>query len=380
VSQHGYPALVDGPSTVAIVDTHLYVDEDFGHTLRQIDIRSAQSRRFPMPDDVVVYQVRSVEGQVQVASSRGSWRFSPVSGTFGPVEPDHDMSTALSLARAKYSDLDIDASGFAIDPAGNVYLATSSPFAVGRRIWRIDGTTGAVTTLIGPGTAVRNDPRVGGHTWYPKSLTAPTLDGRNRLWFLDAGRNLLLRFDLSTSTLDYVAVGPPPRPKADDFKSTYTTDLAGLAADAQGNVYAADHSGRRVVRIDPTGRVSTFAHVGGRKVNTLYDAFSVPIEPDDIACDNEFGPARARVEVADSFGGSIPGAAIHAVVPNRRAPAITDSHGVAFLEWSDSVEAVLVAEISGFKPEATRFKVSRGCTSTWRVTLSMGAMRTHSMF
>lgn len=57
----------------------------------------------------------------------------------------------------------------------------------------------------------------------------------------------------------------------------FDEDLLGIAVDAGGDVYVADHAGRRIVRITPTGAVSTVLTTG-----SIWTPTGVAVEPDGL--------------------------------------------------------------------------------------------------
>ena len=387
----GEGSFVDGPSVIEIVGRTLYVDEMFGRVLRSIDLDTGRSRRIPVPSGVIMDLRRSADGTLILHGEDQAWRLdatgalvaarqSDVGQLDGPLRPQLPASVGARVGDSVQG------------PSGEVFFTTSSEYATGRRIWRlIPG--GTPTTFVGPWARIVGDPRQHGASWYPKSLGALVLDGRGALWFLDRGRHMILRAELSSGVVTFVQGGAIDPSPWDPYGLQSAGEFTDLAADTGGNIYAADYGGQRVVRIDRgTGRLTRIARVGGSREQGISDGWGEVAEPERVTCAEHARSGTAVIEVVDSQGGAIPGAEVFVLGATGLDGALradgaggveatirTDAAGHASLAipTSRSIRAVIL--LPGFDPAVTAFKASEGCTSTVRVELTVGPMRSHRM-
>jgi sugar lactone lactonase YvrE len=152
----------------------------------------------------------------------------------------------------------------AMDAAGVIYMADGFESPANAKIERIDSTTGARTTIVGPDTPVVMDPTVGGGPWHILSPSALTWDRSNGLLFLDPINGRVLRLDLSTGVVR--ALCGSTRGDSGDGGPAVRARLnnpSALAVDKDGNIFVADFVANRIRRIDGrTGLISTVAGNG----------------------------------------------------------------------------------------------------------------------
>ena len=149
--------------------------------------------------------------------------------------------------------------GLAVDAAGNVYVADYN----NNRIRKIDGTTGAVTTLAGAGGS--------GYLDNANPLTAqfanPTdvaVDAAGNVYVADFGNSRIRKIDGTTGEVTTVAGDGTLgfQDNVDPLLAKFN-GIFGITVDASGNLYVADTYNNRIRKIDgTTGEVTTFAGDG----------------------------------------------------------------------------------------------------------------------
>lgn len=148
--------------------------------------------------------------------------------------------------------------GLDVDAAGNVFVADSGNF----RIRRID-PTGTITTVAGdgyPGFAGDGGPAVRAALAY---VTDVAVDDAGRLYISDTNNNRIRLVDRRGVIITIAGTGQfgfsgDGGPGANAALNGPTS----VAVDPAGAVYVADVGNHRIRRIDPSGRISTFAGTG----------------------------------------------------------------------------------------------------------------------
>lgn len=174
-------------------------------------------------------------------------------------------------------------SGIAVDSSGNLYIAET-----GNGIVRlVDPRSGLLTTLAGK-PANQAAP-----TDKPLSPTAITVDARGASGFIASEATRVLsqftRSGTGPASLTAVAGGGTfqPVPPGTDRSQIFLNGPNGLAFDRNQNLYIADQSNNRVLKMSPDGKVSVFAG-NGDAGSGIYGrpATDVPIlDPAGIAVD-----------------------------------------------------------------------------------------------
>ena len=144
----------------------------------------------------------------------------------------------------------------AADSAGNLYIADSS----NHRIRRVD-SSGTITTVAGGGSADGdNVPAVQARLSRPSGVV---LDGAGNLYIADTSNHRILRVD-SSGTITTVA-GTGERGFGGDGGPAVQAQLAfpfGVAVDSAGNLFIADTLNSRIRRLDTKGTITTVAGTG----------------------------------------------------------------------------------------------------------------------
>ena len=152
--------------------------------------------------------------------------------------------------------------GITEDAAGNLYISDTN----NNRVRRVDAQTGLISTIAGTGTPAFSGDG-GAATSAEVSLPGGILlDGAGDVYFADTGNQCVRRIDAFSGVITTVAgTGGHQGYTGDNGPATAAllTSPAGLALDAQGNLYIAD-SGNNVIRKvnASTGVITTVAGTG----------------------------------------------------------------------------------------------------------------------
>src|SRR5438034_866674 len=151
--------------------------------------------------------------------------------------------------------------GVAVDSSGNLYIADLG----NERIRKIAAATGIITTVAGNGVlGFAGD----GGAATNASLTRPAgvaLDAGGNLYIADLGNERIRKFAAATGIITTVA-GNGVFGFAGDGGAATNASLGvpvGVAVDAGGDLYIADHSNNRIRKVTPgTGIITTVAGNG----------------------------------------------------------------------------------------------------------------------
>ncbi|MFI5163358.1 MAG: NHL repeat-containing protein [Sphingobacteriales bacterium] len=197
----------------------------------------------------------------------------------GSVGSANGLGTAASF---------YDVIGVAVDASGNVYVSDQ-----GNNLIRKITPAGAVSTFAGSGASGSAD-----GTGTAASFNTPagiTIDGSGNLYVADEFNQKIRKITpagVVTTIAGTGAVG-----SANGAAATATFNYpTGVAIDANGAIYVADHSNNKIRAISSTGNVTTFAGTGvfGPQ-NGLFTACTFG-SPTGVAVD----PTTGNVFVADN--------------------------------------------------------------------------------
>ena len=151
--------------------------------------------------------------------------------------------------------------GVAVDSAGNLYIyATDS--GGNYRIRRVD-STGTITTVVATGTP---GGRYGSFGFLQAQIARPVgvaVDSAGNLYIADTWSNRILKID-PTGTITTVA-GTGQSGFGEDGGPAVQAQLyrpTGVAVDGSGNLYIADSGNYRIRKVDSTGTITTVAGTG----------------------------------------------------------------------------------------------------------------------
>ena len=245
------------------------------------------------------------------------------------VTPSGTISTVAGTGTAGYSGDNVPAStaqlnspqGVVVDPAGNVYVADKNnqrirKFTVGGAITTIAGTGAAGTT--GDGYAATS-----ATLEYPLAVA---LDAAGDLYLDDESSQVRM---VNTAGIILHIAGTGTAGYGGDSGPASTAQLsepAGLAVDAQGNLYIADQYNFRVRKVSTSGIITTYA--GGNGAGSTGDngpATSAELDgPVGVALDYHtnlyIADLAGNVRVVNSSG-TINTAAGTGVLPFADGPA-----------------------------------------------------------
>ncbi len=178
--------------------------------------------------------------------------------------------------------------GVARDAAGNTYVADSR----NHTIRKIDAA-GIVTTLAGfAGVQGFADGKGGGARFrYPSGVA---VDASGNVYVADYGNSRIRKIDTEGNVSTLAGSGSYGFADGPGVSAMFDSP-SGVAVDASGNVYVADHGNARIRKIDTMGNVSTLAGTGtdgfadGSGASAMFDS------PSGVAVD-----ASGNVYVADT--------------------------------------------------------------------------------
>ena len=192
--------------------------------------------------------------------------------------------------------------GVAADAAGNLYISDT----FNQRIRRVDGATGIITTVAGNGIAGFGGD---GGPATSASLSNPTklaVDASGNLYIADTANRRVRRVDGTTGVITTVAGNGTSGFSGDGGPATNASLYPrGVAVDAAGNLYIVDLANQRIRRVEAaTGIINTvagngsfgFTGDGGPATSaSLADPYGVAID------------AAGTVYIADSKNGRVRG-------------------------------------------------------------------------
>ncbi len=249
-------------------DRNLYIADSFSHRIRRIDragiittLSGTGSEGFAGDGGPAGAALLSVPWAVALDRNRNLYVADTSNGRIRRIAPDGTISTIAGGGSTNATDDNVpalsavfeEAVGLAVDAAGNIYVADAAA-----RLVRRVGIDGRVTIVAGGGTATGD--RIPARS---ASLIAPrglALDGNGDLYLGDADRV----YRLSNGTLIAVAGNGQAGYSGDGGPAT-AASIAGasaLAFDAAGNLLLAEIENHRVRQVTPGGVISTLAGSG----------------------------------------------------------------------------------------------------------------------
>lgn len=162
--------------------------------------------------------------------------------------------------------------GLAVDAAGNVYVADRG----NHRIRKVD-STGKVTTFAGSGVKGYKDGlRTTAQFHSPEDIA---FDSSGNLYVSDFHNNRIRKIDPSGNVTTIAGNGNYGYKNGVGIKAEFNRP-EGIAVDKKGNIYVVDRFNQRIRKIDPTGKVTTFAgsgSVGYKDGKGILAEFNYPI-------------------------------------------------------------------------------------------------------
>ena len=169
-------------------------------------------------------------------------------GTYG-FSGDGGAATAANLANP---------AGVALDASGNLYIADSQ----NNRIRKVS-TSGIITTMAGNGTATFSGDSGTATTASLNNPAGVAVDGSGNLYIADQSNHRIRK--VSTSGVITTVAGNGTASFSGDSGTATTASLnnpAGVAVDANGNLYIADQQNQRIREVSTAGIITTIAGNG----------------------------------------------------------------------------------------------------------------------
>ncbi len=249
----------------------LWIADTNNNRIRKVDRNGTIDTVLETPSP---YQI-AVDGEGAVYFS--AWDRGKVSRLL----PGGEVETVLELQRG--------IQGLAVDASGNLYVSDST------RV-RIVDRTGAIRTLAGCLCGGEGGPAVWGRVGSTAGLVR---DRTGNTYFSDQKSNMVRRID-AEGTLTTVAGNGEPGFAGDGgpAREARLNAPAGLAMDAEGNLYIADAQNSRIRKVTPAGFIETVAGNGETKfAGDGGAATSASLgQPDGVAID-----AAGNLYIADTL-------------------------------------------------------------------------------
>ena len=177
--------------------------------------------------------------------------------------------------------------GLALDGEGNLFIADYDD----HRVRRVDAFSGIITTVAGTGVLDFSADGVVATSAALYSPWAVAVDSAGNLFIADSTANRIMRVDAVTTIISTYA-GTGAHGYAGDGAAADRAELDtpnGIAVDGEGNLFIAEYDGHRVRRVDATsGLISTYAGTGA-----VWEGFSDEGGDGGIATDARLGSPTA---------------------------------------------------------------------------------------
>lgn len=229
--------------------------------------------------------------------------------------------------------------GIAFDSQGNLYFADSGT----HRVRKVNKLTGLISTVAGNGTASYNGdniPATSANLYNPWGIA---IDSQNNLFITDFNNHRIRKVD-TNGVISTVAGGAASGFSGDGGPAT--SALLNLprsvAFDVQGNLFIADTDNFRVRKVATNGTISTVAGNGATSLsgNGLVATNAALYRPEGMAVD-----AQGNLYIAEHYGNRVRKVDTNGIITTAAgngSPAYTADGGMATASSFNSVSSVAV--------------------------------------
>lgn len=147
--------------------------------------------------------------------------------------------------------------GLNVDASGNIYVADTTNDEI-----RVIAPGGAVTTLAGSPTTAGSSDGTGAAARF-NSPSGLAFDAAGNAYVSDTGNNTVRKVTAGGVVTTLAGVAGTSGSSDGNGAAASFDQVAGIAADASGNLYVADSGNSTIRKITPAGAVTTFAGLAG---------------------------------------------------------------------------------------------------------------------
>ncbi|MBI3448457.1 MAG: hypothetical protein HY049_06010, partial [Acidobacteria bacterium] len=145
-----------------------------------------------------------------------------------------------------------------VNAVGDIFISDR----INRRVRRVDGVTGIITTYAGDGTSTGGDATGKAINASIPEPVGVALDGAGNLFIADRAGTRIRRVDGNSGNIRTVAGGGSSSGEGVPATAVELWEPTGIVADAAGNILYADEQGQHVRRVDAAGgTISTVAGI-----------------------------------------------------------------------------------------------------------------------
>ncbi len=203
-------------------------------------------------------------GNIYVASPSANQIFEVASGTLSvfagqgwPLEHPYEVNPGLTATSAYFNG----PSGLAIDGSGNIYIADTAAYIV----WGVNTKDSNVVSWTAGSGEANGSGNCGPATKAGLgSTTAVATDKAGNVYIADAIHNEIWLVNMTNTAIKGLcgSTGLTHGNIAIILGNGQLNSPQGLAVDSSGNIYISDAGNHRILKMTPTGKVSTYAGTG----------------------------------------------------------------------------------------------------------------------
>ncbi|OGP11992.1 MAG: hypothetical protein A3G39_07000 [Deltaproteobacteria bacterium RIFCSPLOWO2_12_FULL_43_16] len=217
----------------------------------------------------------------------------------------------------------LNASGLALDSAGNLYIAGDN------RVRKIS-INGIITTVAGNGTygfSGDGGPATSARLYYPSDVA---VDSQGNLFIADYGNNRIRKVSLDGIMTTVAGNGGSGFSGDGGSAISAQVNPVDVAVDTQGNLYIADWNNNRIRKVDADGIITTV--VGDETLTVLYQPAGIALDVYGNIYIADYGHERVKKFTIGGGITTVAGNGIHSSYGDggrATSAAIVEPHGVA---------------------------------------------------